>query len=109
MNTNGIKPTMTPIGPVRLRLTGVVKQDSNGIETAPVNTPTVAEATAALNRIARVNGADGVINLGSDYRRAAMASGPLSTQYQIEVQAWGTAVSGTTGQSPGSDDPPTDG
>ena len=57
------------------------------------NHGTVAEAEAALNRLARVNGADGVVRVGSDYRRAAIASTPLSTQTFVEVQAWGTAVS----------------
>ena len=92
MNTNGIRPSMTPIGPVRVRLLGVVKGDSEGRETASVNAPNAAEAVAALNRVAQVNGAEGVINVSSDYRRAAIAAGPLQSLWRIEVQAWGTAV-----------------
>ncbi len=92
MNTNGIRPSMTPIGPVRVRLLGVVKGDSSGRETASVNAPNAAEAVAALNRVAQVSGAEGVINVASDYRRAAIAAGPLQSLWRIEVQAWGTAV-----------------
>jgi uncharacterized protein YbjQ (UPF0145 family) len=83
---------MTPIGPVRVRLLGVVKGDSSGREVASVNAPNAAEAVAALNRVAQVNGAEGVINVASDYRRAAIAAGPLQSLWRIEVQAWGTAV-----------------
>ena len=83
---------MVPIGPVQVRLTGVVRGDAKGHEQASVNAPNLAEATAALHRIARVNGADNVIGVASDYRRAALAAGPLSTQWRIEVTAWGTAV-----------------
>ncbi|WP_404333325.1 hypothetical protein AB2M62_09610 [Sphingomonas sp. MMS12-HWE2-04] len=53
--------------------------------------PTVAEATAALNRAAVVAGAENVINVQSDYRRDEIATG-LSVQTRIEIQAWGTAV-----------------
>lgn len=83
---------MTRMGPVQVRLSGVVKVDEDDQEVPAVNTPTVAEATALLNRSARVNGADGVIGVGSDYRRITIGRGPLSTQTLIAVQAWGTAV-----------------
>ncbi|WP_156404977.1 hypothetical protein [Sphingomonas sp. Root241] len=83
---------MTRMGPVQVRLSGVIKVDENDKEIPAVNTPTVAEATALLDRTARVNGADGVIGVGSDYRRIAIGRGPLSTQTLIAVQAWGTAV-----------------
>lgn len=83
---------MIRMGPVQVRLSGVVKVDGDDKEIPAVNTPTVAEATALLDRSARVNGADGVIGVGSDYRRIAIGRGPLSTQTLIAVQAWGTAV-----------------
>ena len=80
------------LGPVQVRLSGVIKVDGDDKEVPAVNTPTVAEATALLDRTARVNGADGVIGVGSDYRRIAIGRGPLSTQTLVAVQAWGTAV-----------------
>jgi uncharacterized protein YbjQ (UPF0145 family) len=80
------------LGPVQVRLAGVVRADGDGKEIPSVNAPTVAEATAALTRTARVNGADGVVEVGSDYRRIPIARGPLSTQTLVEVQAWGRAV-----------------
>ena len=83
---------MTRMGPLQVRLSGVVKVDENDREVPSVNAPTVAEATALLDRNARVNGADGVIEVGSDYHRIAIGRGPLSTQTLIAVQAWGTAV-----------------
>lgn len=83
---------MTRMGLVQVRLSGVIKVDENDKEIPAVNTPTVAEATALLDRSARVNGAEGVIGVGSDYRRIAIGRGPLSTQTLIAVQAWGTAV-----------------
>lgn len=83
---------MTRMGPVQVRLSGVIKVDEDDQEVPAVNTPTVAEATALLNRSARVNGADGVIEVGSDYRRITIGRGPLSTQTLVAVQAWGTAV-----------------
>lgn len=83
---------MTRMGPVQVRLSGVIKVDEGDKEIPAVNTPTVAEATALLDRTARVNGADGVIGVGSDYRRIAIGRGPLSTQTLVAVQAWGTAV-----------------
>ncbi|UYY58732.1 hypothetical protein [Sphingomonas sp. S2-65] len=85
------------LGPVRVRLTGVVKGDA-----ASVNAPTMAEATAALHRAARVNGADAVVQISSDHRRTTLASGPLSVQTLVEVQAWGTAVQ-ETWEEPSSD------
>ena len=83
---------MTRMGPVQVRLSGVIKVDEGDKEIPSVNAPTVAEATALLDRTARVNGADGVIGVGSDYRRIAIGRGPLSTQTLVAVQAWGTAV-----------------
>ncbi|TGX52316.1 hypothetical protein E5A73_16105 [Sphingomonas gei] len=83
---------MARMGPVQVRLSGVVKVDEEDHEVPSVNAPTVAEATALLDRTARVNGADGVIQVGSDYHRIAIGRGPLSTQTLIAVQAWGTAV-----------------
>ncbi|WP_213979916.1 hypothetical protein [Sphingomonas sp. dw_22] len=92
MSANGIRPSMMPIGPVRVRLVGTVRGDANGQETASVNAPNAAEAVAALNRVAQVSGADGVMGVASDYRRAAIAAGPLQSLWRVEVQAWGTAV-----------------
>jgi|GEM_PF-5475094 len=83
---------MARMGPVQVRLSGVIKVDADDKEVPAVNTPTVAEATALLDRSARVNGADGVIGVGSDYRRIPIGRGPLSTQTLVAVQAWGTAV-----------------
>lgn len=88
LNGSGV----TRMGPVQVRLSGVIKVDEDDKEIPAVNTPTVAEATALLDRSARVNGADGVIGVGSDYRRIAIGRGPLSTQTLVAVQAWGTAV-----------------
>ena len=92
MSTSGIRPSMMSLGPVRVRLVGVVRGDSSGRETASVNAPNAAEAIAALNRVAQVNGADGVMGVASDYRRAAIAAGPLQTRWRVEVSAWGTAI-----------------
>ncbi len=83
---------MTRMGPLQVRLSGVVKTDDVGKEIPSVNAPSVAEATEMLTRTARVNGADGVIGVGSDYRRITIGRGPLSTQALVAVQAWGTAV-----------------
>jgi uncharacterized protein YbjQ (UPF0145 family) len=93
--SNGIRPSMIPVGPVRVRLSGVVKSDASGQVTASVNAPNAVEAVAALNRAAQVNGAEAVVSVSSDYRRAAIASGPLQTLWRVEVQAWGTAVAAT--------------
>lgn len=103
MNTYGIRPSMTPIGPVRVRLLGVVRGDSSGRETASVNAPNASEAVAALNRVAQVSGAAGVINVASDYRRTAIAAGPLQSLWRIEVQAWGTAVATVEAAAPEAD------
>jgi uncharacterized protein YbjQ (UPF0145 family) len=83
---------MTRMGPLQVRLSGVVKMDDDGKEIPSVNAPSVAEATELLTRTARVNGADGVIGVGSDYQRITIGRGPLSTQALVAVQAWGTAV-----------------
>ncbi|WP_294330499.1 hypothetical protein [uncultured Sphingomonas sp.] len=87
-----IRPQLTPIGPVHVRMTGVVRGDQKGPGIGIVNAPTAAEATAELHRVARVVGADKVVSVASDYRRAALAGGTASTQWRIEVQAWGTAM-----------------
>jgi uncharacterized protein YbjQ (UPF0145 family) len=84
-------PQQVKIGPVRVRLSGIVRTDGEG-QAETVNTPDVPEAVAALSRVARVSGADGVVDVGADYRRQRIASGPLSTQTVVIVQAWGTAV-----------------
>ncbi|WP_193378017.1 hypothetical protein [Sphingomonas elodea] len=83
---------MTPMGPVHVRMTGVVRGDEKGPGIGIVNAPTTAEATAELHRVARVSGADRVVSVAADYRRAALAGGTASTQWRIEVQAWGTAM-----------------
>ncbi|MHA6720923.1 hypothetical protein ACX40Y_15935 [Sphingomonas sp. RS6] len=83
---------MTPLGPVHVRMTGVVRGDEKGPGVASINAPTAADATAALHRAARVNGADQILQVSSDYRRAAIAGGAAVTQWRIEVQAWGVAV-----------------
>jgi uncharacterized protein YbjQ (UPF0145 family) len=83
---------MSRMGQLHVRLSGVVKTDDDGKEIPSVNAPTMAEATEMLTRTARVNGADGVVEVGSDYHRIAIGRGPLSTQAMIAVQAWGTAV-----------------
>lgn len=87
-----IRPQLTPIGPVHVRMSGVVRGDQKGPGIAIVNAPTAAEATAELHRVARVAGADKVVSVAADYRRAALAGGTASTQWRIEVQAWGTAM-----------------
>jgi hypothetical protein len=90
--SSAIRSSMTPLGPVHVRMTGVVRGDENGPGVAAINAPTPADATAALHRAARVNGADRILQVSSDYRRAAIAGGAAVTQWRIEVQAWGTAV-----------------
>lgn len=78
--------------PVQVRLTGVVRGSvTDDAPPTSVSAPTVAEATAALNRAAVVAGAENVVHVQSDYRRDEIATG-LSVQTRIEVQAWGTAV-----------------
>ncbi|MBQ1499865.1 MAG: hypothetical protein IIZ38_16270 [Sphingomonas sp.] len=81
----------TSLGPVQAYLSGVARADARGDVPASVNIPTVSEATEAVQRIARVRGADGVTGLGSDYRKIALASG-LNVTWRVEVMAWGTAV-----------------
>ena len=82
---------LTSLGPVQAYLSGVARADARGGVPASVNIPTVSEATEAVQRIARVRGADGVTGLGSDYRKIALASG-LNVTRRVEVMAWGTAV-----------------
>lgn len=93
MGNIGINPSMAPMGPLRVRLSGVVRGDSNGPDQgASINLPNVAEATAQLHRMARVNGAGAVLSVSTDYRRAALAAGPLQTLWRIDVEAYGTIV-----------------
>jgi uncharacterized protein YbjQ (UPF0145 family) len=92
MQNSGLGQSLTHLGAVRVRLTGIVKGDVDDVQPASIAAPTVAEARAALDRVAQVSGAEKVVQVGSDYRRIALASGPLSTQTMVEVQAWGTAV-----------------
>jgi ABC-type dipeptide/oligopeptide/nickel transport system permease component len=101
MSSSGIGPSTIELGPVRVRLAGVTRADEAGEEIPSLATPTVAEATAALNRTARVSGADAVERVGSDYRRTMLANG-LTPQILVEVQAWGTAVreAAETGEPP---------
>lgn len=86
------RTTETLMRAMQVHLDGVERRDANGNPIASVSTPTRSEATAALTRAARVQGADAVINTGSDYRRLTLASGPLSTTTAVVVQAWGMAV-----------------
>jgi uncharacterized protein YbjQ (UPF0145 family) len=95
LGDGGVRPPVV-LGPMRVRLAGIVRGDAS--EAASVNAPTVAEATAALARTARVHGADGVVKVSSDLRRIAIACGPLSAQTMVEVQAWGTAVKRAEGE-----------
>lgn len=90
--SNSIRAAMAPLGPVHVRLTSFVRGDAKGPGVGIMNAPTRAEATAELHRVARVSGADKVVSVAADYRRAAIAGGTTSTQWRIEVQAWGTAM-----------------
>nr|WP_315384430.1 hypothetical protein [uncultured Sphingomonas sp.] len=90
--SNTIRAAMAPLGPVHVRLTSFVRGDAKGPGIGIMNAPTAAEATAELHRVARVAGADKVVSVAADYRRAALAGGTTSTQWRIEVQAWGTAM-----------------
>lgn len=90
--TNTIRAAMAPLGPVHVRLTSFVRGDAKGPGIGIMNAPTAAEATAELHRVARVAGADKVVSVAADYRRAALAGGTTSTQWRIDVQAWGTAM-----------------
>jgi hypothetical protein len=90
--SNSIRAAMAPLGPVHVRLTSFVRGDAKGPGIGIMNAPTAAEATAELHRVARVAGADKVVSVGADYRRAALAGGTTSTQWRIDVQAWGTAM-----------------
>ena len=91
MSSSGIRQSMVELGTMRVHLAGHARLDEAGNQVASVNAPNVAEATAALHRTARVTGADGVVRVGSDYRRTMLAAG-LTPQVLVEVQAWGTAV-----------------
>ena len=90
--SNSIRAAMAPMGPVHVRLTSFVRGDAKGPGIGVMNAPTAAEATAELHRVARVAGADKVVSVAADYRRAALAGGTTSTQWRIDVQAWGTAM-----------------
>lgn len=89
--SNGIGSSLTSLGPVQVRMAGEARGGAQGEVPASVNIPTVAEATAAVHRLAEQRGADDVVGLNSDYRRVALASG-LAVQWRVEVMAWGTAV-----------------
>ncbi|WP_188055550.1 MULTISPECIES: hypothetical protein [unclassified Sphingosinithalassobacter] len=80
------------MNPVRVRLAGIERRDAKGNAVASVTLPTEQEATAALQRAARVQGADEVLRVASDYRRLALAAGPGGNSAAVEVNAWGTAV-----------------
>ncbi|RSV40577.1 hypothetical protein CA233_19605 [Sphingomonas sp. ABOLD] len=73
-------------------MTSFVRGDAKGPGIGIMNAPTAAEARAELHRVARVAGADKVVSVAADYRRAALAGGTTSTQWRIDVQAWGTAM-----------------
>ena len=90
-SSSGIRQSTIELGTIRVRLAGPARLDAAGNEIASVNAPNAAEATAALHRTARVTGADGVVRVGSDYRRTMLAAG-LTPQVLVEVQAWGTAI-----------------
>ena len=81
----------TSLGPVQAYLSGVARADAKGEVPSSVNIPTVGEAAEAVERVAKLRGADGVAGLGSDYRKIALASG-LNVTWKVEVMAWGTAV-----------------
>ncbi|NYT39528.1 hypothetical protein HZY97_02065 [Sphingomonas sp. R-74633] len=81
----------TSLGPVQAYLSGVARADFKGEMPSSVNIPTVSEATEAVDRVAKVRGADGVAGMGSDYRKIALASG-LNVTWKVEVMAWGTAM-----------------
>jgi hypothetical protein len=90
----GFNPSMAPSGPLRVKLSGTVRGDANGPDSgASINMPSIAEATAELHRLARVNGAEAVLSVSTDYRRAALAAGPLQTLWRIDVEAYGTIAS----------------
>ncbi len=99
MSITGIRSVVAPMGPVRVRLSGIIRSDSHGNEVASINAPKLSDARAELDRIARVSGADKVVSVASDYRRTALAAGPLSHSWRIDVQAWGTAM-GTVEAAP---------
>lgn len=88
-NIGGVGQSYTSLGNVSVRLEGVTRAAEDGSAVPSVNVPTAAEATSALERKARVIGADGVLKASSDYRRAAIAQG---LQVRVEVQAWGVAI-----------------
>jgi hypothetical protein len=83
---------MTSLGRVSVRLSGVVRGTPDGRDASTINAPKPVDARAELDRVARVTGADKVMGVVSDYRRTALAGGPQTTQWRIEVQAWGTAM-----------------
>ncbi|MDG2532386.1 hypothetical protein P6144_01900 [Sphingomonas sp. HITSZ_GF] len=85
------------LGPVQAYLSGVARADAKGEMPSSVNIPTVQEATEAVDRVAKVRGADGVAGMGSDYRRIALASG-LNVTWKVEVMAWGTAMRTVDGE-----------
>lgn len=92
MQIGGIHSAMTPLGRVSVRLSGIVRGSADGRDATAINAPKVGDARAELDRVARVTGADKVMSVVSDYRRTALAGGPQTTQWRVEVQAWGTAM-----------------
>lgn len=92
MQIGGFHSAMTSLGRVSVRLSGVVRGTPDGRDASTINAPKLGDARAELDRVARVTGADKVMGVVSDYRRTALAGGPQTTQWRIEVQAWGTAM-----------------
>jgi hypothetical protein len=93
MINNGLGPAAATYSPVRIKLSSVVRGDGNGPDAnASVNLPSVADATAALHRTARVNATEKLLSVSTDYRRAAIAAGPLQSLWRIDVEAYGTVV-----------------
>ncbi|MBO9712945.1 hypothetical protein [Sphingomonas sp.] len=102
-SNQGLGSQYTTMGPVRVRLTGVARTDGEGKPLPSVTAPTVAEASSALERMARVVGADAVLKPSTDYRAAALAAGPLGSLTHIVVTASGTAVAYNAVESEKSD------
>jgi hypothetical protein len=93
MINKGPGPAAATYSPVRVKLSSVVRGDGNGPDAnASVNLPSVADATAALHRTARVNATDKLLSVSTDYRRAAIAAGPLQSLWRIDVEAYGTVM-----------------
>lgn len=75
---------------VHVRLRGPVTDAGRPAGSLPAAAePTAEQAAQALVRAAQLAGADAVVAIGSDYRRAALAGGTLRF---AEVLAWGTPI-----------------